>query len=251
MSVFAPQAIYPDTVSWTLSGDGKKVLVKVALPVDFEEDKDVEVWDWSEEAAPSAVEPVEVLVQDTQTLDLKEKEEQAAPSAAPGRSKRRRGGRTRGGDANAGPQRQPSRVDVRLAPTAAPFQPRQSPTAPRIERDAPAREPKPAVKVAPVASSTSTKPSRVRIAQRPAETTAPVSPPAPARPASTPAHKQPRIFKLRHLPPLALDIRLSETYPNTAGPEEVTLLDEFGWLGEERRRIAEKTLAAGAWRHLS
>uniref|UniRef100_A0A0K3CAK7 RBR-type E3 ubiquitin transferase n=1 Tax=Rhodotorula toruloides TaxID=5286 RepID=A0A0K3CAK7_RHOTO len=198
MSVLASQAIYPDTVSWSLSQDGQKVLVKVALPVEFEEDKDVEVWDWSEEEARREVEPVEALVQQVGKLEVKEEEEQASAPAASGRHKRRRGGRGRGGGASAGPEGH---------------------------------------------SAASTKTTRVRIASRPAETASPSTLP-PGRSAQTSTDKQPRRLKLRHLPPHALDIRLSEAYLDAAGPEKVTLLDEFGWLGEERRRKVEETLSA-------
>ncbi|KAK4335969.1 Translation termination inhibitor protein ITT1 [Rhodotorula toruloides] len=247
--LMALQAIYPDTVSWSLSQDGQKVLVKVALPVEFEEDKDVEVWDWSEEEARREVEPVEALVQQVGKLEVKEEEEQASAPAASGRHKRRRGGRGRGGGASAGPEGHSAGSNARLAPTATPFKPRQLPTAPRIERDAPARTPKPpsapsaAVKLVPAAPPASTKTTRVRIASRPAETASPSTLP-PGRSAQTSTDKQPRRLKLRHLPPHALDIRLSEAYLDAAGPEKVTLLDEFGWLGEERRRKVEETLSA-------
>ncbi|BGP10465.1 hypothetical protein NBRC10512v2_006396 [Rhodotorula toruloides] len=247
--LMALQAIYPDTVSWTLSEDGQKVLVKVALPVEFEEDKDVEVWDWSEEEATAIVQPLDTLVQQVATLEVTKEEKQASAPAASGRNKRRRGGRGRGGGASAGFDGHRAGPNARLAPTAEPFQPRQPPTAPRIERDASARTPKSsssppsADKIPHAAPVASTKTARVRIASRPVETASPATLPA-ARSAQTLTDKQPRRLKLRHLPPLALDIRLSEAYPDAAGPEKVTLLEEFAWLGEERRRKAEETLAA-------
>ncbi|BGP26798.1 hypothetical protein JCM10295v2_005758 [Rhodotorula toruloides] len=248
--LMALQAIYPDTVSWTLSEDGKKVWVKVALPVEFEEDKDVEVWDWVEEEARPAVGPVDVLARQAERLEMKEEMVRADAAHASGRNKRRRGGRGRGGVASAGREGQPAGGDVRLAPTAAPFQPRQLSMAPRIERDAPARTPKPlssplsTVKVVPALAPPSTKMTRITIASRPAETVSSASTQPPAPSALTSTHKKPRKLKLRHLPPLALDVRLSDAYPETAGPEMVTLLDDFGWLGEEPRRKAEETLAA-------
>ncbi|BGP19075.1 hypothetical protein JCM10213v2_007162 [Rhodosporidiobolus nylandii] len=55
--LLALEAIYPDAVSWTLLDEDRGVEVKLVLPVELEEEREVEVCDW---VAPTKVEAVKV-----------------------------------------------------------------------------------------------------------------------------------------------------------------------------------------------
>ncbi|GAA5973092.1 hypothetical protein JCM11641_006264 [Rhodosporidiobolus odoratus] len=240
----ALEAIYPDTVSWMLADE--RVLVQVSLPIDLEEEREVEVWD---RVAPSL--PAPLAVEDaaeqlrTVTLGRGEEASQARVGNKPGRGRRKRG---RGGKA--------ATASVhggqgKLAADATPFRPHsqshlsgnaQSATGPAGSTPRPVLLPPPVVPKSPppsspLALSPSDTAPRIRFTPRP-----PTPPPAalPLVAASTEAEPiGPKRLRLRYLPALELEIRLGAGYPETEGPENVSLTDEQDWLGESRRKAAE------------
>ncbi|BGP42490.1 hypothetical protein JCM10450v2_006585 [Rhodotorula kratochvilovae] len=247
--LLALQAIYPDAVSWELLPDSA-VEVRVVLPVEFEADKQVNVWDWVE---PKVAKKPDTAVQDAVAC-LAGASLDAAPAAPAkeqggGGRRRNRGGKNGGGGAggsNARPARPAGQAGAPPDPTARAFQPRTNGQAPPVARDAPARQrspaaPKPPVSPPPI-SSTGT--PRIRFTPRPR------SPPSEeAQSAAVPeeravqADPQPRRLALRYLPSLHLSIRLPGGYPETEGPVRIELKEEAGWLDDERRKRVEGKLA--------
>ncbi|GAA6036550.1 hypothetical protein JCM8097_003564 [Rhodosporidiobolus ruineniae] len=249
--LMALQAIYPDTVSWTLL-DGA-VEVKVALPVEFEDDKEVEVEDWVSPppvVAAVAVPAVEALTAGVETVRIGAEKEKPPGE---GKNRRRRG---RGGGKSVQGAAPPPAGAPRLAAEAQAFQPRNGTgTAGQNVRRGGGRPPPPAAASPPssaaslpkppppalAASSSSSDPPRIRFHPRPASPPPPPTAPPAAPPSSAEQARTTRL-SLRYLPSLALRVVLPEGYPEMEGPREVELREECGWLGEERRKRAEETL---------
>ncbi|GAA5836574.1 hypothetical protein JCM9279_000430 [Rhodotorula babjevae] len=245
--LLALQAIYPDAVSWELSPSGSEVQVAVVLPVEFEEDRQLEVWDHQAPVASGANLAIQDVVDQLGSTAVGEDSGAAAAGQGASRGRRGRGGKGGGrglADPAAPPSRRGQAASTQLEPTATAFQPRRSATKVPVERDAPARSPPPPPPKAPSSlppiSSTGT--PRIRFTPRAPD--APAAPTAastaPPRPVAAPAN--PRRLAVRYLPPLHLSIRLPVGYPESEGPSEISLREDVGWLGEERRRTVEQKL---------
>ncbi|GAA5896671.1 hypothetical protein JCM8208_004261 [Rhodotorula glutinis] len=243
--LLALQAIYPDAVSWELLS-GNEVQVAVVLPVEFEEDRELEVWDHQASVASGSSTPIQDLVGQLHKATLVVEPGMVAPGQGAGKGRRGRGGK--GGRDPAGPAEPPPRrggaASAQLEPTATTFQPRRAATKVPVERDAPARSPPPPPPKAPSSlppiSSTGT--PRIRFTPRaPDASAAPAATSAtPPRPVATPAN--PRRLAVRYLPSLHLSIRLPVGYPESEGPSCISLREEVGWLGEERKGRVEERL---------
>ncbi|GAA5876788.1 hypothetical protein JCM8547_003166 [Rhodosporidiobolus lusitaniae] len=248
--LLALSAIYPDTVNWTLLDDAKGVEVRVTLPVEFEEDKDVEVVDWvaPAEPAPALLETVQQVVKEVEKFSV---DSQGWEGGEAGRGRRKRGGK---GQGKAGPG-----APLGLAVDAEPFQPQEGVSGVRDGRGgaSAARNGRPAATPAPRTANETppppapssppprtngTAPPRISFTPRPRSPPPPsaVPPAPPAAEKDDPA--RPKKLKLRHLPPLELVILLFEAYPEIGGPSSVQIKEGSGWLSEEKKREAEKKL---------
>lgn len=253
LTIVCLQAIYPDAVSWKLLPDGAGVELKVVLPVHFDGAKEVEVWDWVD-AMPAAP-PVtdDELQRKLGNLDVAESTGSTTKQEpGPGRNKRRRGGR--GGAAGSNAATPAARVPPAartLAPDAQPFQPRLSATSEGVDRSAPARQ-RPQPRSSPPASTktavplppiSSTGTPRIRFAPPPRPTPEPAqaASPAPVHPRAA-QKPQARRLAIEFLPTLHLSLRLPRDYPETAGPLDIRLSEDTGWLDGERRTKAESAL---------
>ncbi|GAA5821790.1 hypothetical protein JCM3770_000146 [Rhodotorula araucariae] len=242
--LLALQAIYPDTVSWELT-PGTGVQVRVVLPVQFDQDKQVDVWDWWRRSPDAAVLNAATRLADA---SLEAAVEAPAKGQGAGGSRRKRGakdGGARSGGGSSRPARTTGQAGAQPDPTVSSSQPWANTQTPPGARGAPARQralppPKPPVVLPPISS---TGPPRIRFTPR-----APTPPPedevessAPVEPAVR-SDPKPRRLALRYLPSLHLSIRLPGGYPETEGPARIELRDEVGWLDVERRKRAEERL---------
>ncbi|GAA5946642.1 hypothetical protein JCM10213_006658 [Rhodosporidiobolus nylandii] len=252
--LLALEAIYPDAVSWTLLDEDRGVEVKLVLPVELEEEREVEVCDW---VAPTKVEAVKVepvavgeVVRQLESVKLEAAGEQKDGTAGRNKRRRGRGGKAQGGGgaAPAGQARPAERAaatqpdGVGATPTngrVVPSQRQPPPPSSRPPAASPLKSPAP---VSPPPLTSTDKPSRIRFTPRP-PSPPPITAFPPASAAAAEAEK-PRAKKLsvRYLPELELRVVLPAGYPETEGPRDIQVTDAKGWLGEERRKGAEAKL---------
>ncbi|KAM0786786.1 hypothetical protein ACM66B_002220 [Microbotryomycetes sp. NB124-2] len=254
--LLALSAIYPDQVEWQTidtGADSDKHVVDVSIKVEIDWDNArlLDVWDWLVEAlADQAVakeqQPeaqLDGLAGKVQQVDLRNTKNDdvcvSGPhsgSAAPvangsshNRNRRQHKTRPKNSDAsstssqaaqrNHAPRSQPASLPALSPPSKPPFAEKQcSPPVAKFDT------------------------GRLKFQPAPVSHQSQNLKAAPPKAANPTKLQQPKSLSLRYLPPLRIQCRLSQEYPGDAVPLSVTVQDDVGWLGRERRRQLEDTL---------
>lgn len=210
------------------------------VEIDWEEDRQVEVWDSRDlvegfaEVDASRQTGVERLVEDLGKLEVREVEskstvqQQRGLEVEPkqGRGKRRRRG---GGKAATAPT---SPAAPRSAPVLNPQLPRASHPSPRSAATPPSTR----SAVVLTLSSSRTNPAPPTLIRLPASPPPTLPAPLPSTIDLLPSKStaaEPHKLSLRYLPSLEIEAILGAGYPETEAPR-IELRDADGWLGEQR-----------------
>lgn len=252
--------------------DDGKVEVRLQVQVDWEEEREVMVWDGDWDSEPKEVVEsslvaaggMEEVVEGVERLEVKKtdlKKGEKGGSTGEGVVKNRKRPRRRGGKGSGQAQSRPSSDPSSLPPAPNPLRNRLPPPS--------SATPRPPRAVAAAATAIATLPlpptprsssvltlslTKTGVATAEGHKLVHLTPSQPSPttvdlpPTSTAEKKElgPKKLSLRYMPPLELVIRLGDGYPEKEAPS-VSVLDSVGWLGGERLEKLEKMLGDGSF----